>query len=171
MVATRDGKVALVLVAWRIGGVDDFHARRIHRDHAGNGVIILPRFHGFGRDRHELMTHGRGRDVQFGATDDNPVVAALDDPHVGIRIVLIAGAPAAVPLGVGNTLGDAQITLLHVFDVITNPRSILGQLRFDAIRGRQQRHDRRIRDMSQQVYRLVQLNLLAQLLPQSRVPP
>ena len=55
--------------------------------------------------------------MELGAADDDAVRLALDDAHVGVGVVLLVRRTAAVALGVGDALGDADVALLRVVDL------------------------------------------------------
>ena len=164
VVARRHRKVALVLMPRCIRGVDDLHARSADRHHTGNRILLFAGAHRLGRYGQKLVTHRCGGNVQFGAADDDAVAALLDDPYVGIRIVLITGAPTAVALGIGDALGDTYVALLSILHPRANAFGSLRKGCLNAIGGGQQRHDRRISHVRQQVDGLVQLNLISQFL-------
>ncbi len=66
--------------------------------------------------------------MQLGAAHHDPLVVALDDPHVKIGIVLLMGTALAVALGIGDHLGGAQVI---VAAVAVHPLDILGIFRID----------------------------------------
>ena len=51
-----------------------------------------------------LVTDRRSADVHLAAVDVHAIGVPVDDVDVEVRIVLLAGAPLAVPLGVGDAL-------------------------------------------------------------------
>jgi hypothetical protein len=106
--------------------------------------------------------------VQLRATNPDAFARLLDHPDVRIRIVLQPGATAAVTFGVGDALSDPYVARLSVFDVCANARGIFRKRRLDAIGGGEQRHDRRVRHVREQVARLVQLHLFAELVCRPR---
>lgn len=65
--------------------------------------------------------------MKFGAANGDTVFVALDDTHIGIGIFLITGMLAPVALGVGNTLGDAQVVFLDIVYVSLDPLNASGR--------------------------------------------
>ena len=125
VVLARDGEVADIGMARRIGGVDDLHPGRVDGDHGGNGVVLFARLHRLGRDRHQLVTERRARDVELGAADHDAVAGTIDDMDVSVGIVLLAGRTGAITLGVGDALRDAYVATVgfidegvHLLDVV-----------------------------------------------------
>ncbi len=115
------------------GGVD--------RHRAGDGVLLLARPHGLGRQHHLLVADGGAADVHLAAADVDPVGGAVHHVHVEVRVGLLVGAQLAVALGVGDALGAAQVVAAHVVDVLVDALPVarveLGQLRRGGGEGQQ----------------------------------
>ena len=160
--------VADVVALGVVRGVDDAHARRAHRDRAGDGVVLLARLHGLGR-HHQQVVAQRGRaDVQLGAPDHDAVATPLDDVDVGVGVDLLGRGQRAVALGVGDALGDADVGGDGVVDV--GPEAVLVH-RVDAVQPRrrgQQRHQRLVGDVEGQVHLADHAGPLPQLLGRRR---
>src|SRR3546814_20469280 len=78
----------------------------------GDGVVVGVGLHALGRHDHQVVAEGRSGDVQLGTADHDAVGAAVDHPDVGVGIALAGGIDAAIALGVGDALGDADVGLL-----------------------------------------------------------
>ena len=116
-----DREVPRILVAVRrVGGVDDLDARSVDRHRAGDRVLLLARPHRLGRQHHLLVADGGTADVHLAAVDVHAVRGPVDDVDVEVRIVLLARAPLAVPLGVRDALRAAQVVLAGVVDVLVD---------------------------------------------------
>ena len=117
VLAAGDRETPLVLVPRRVVDVDDLHAGRIGRDHAGDRIVVLAGLHRLCRDGHKFMRQRGGGDVQLGAADHHAVRPALDDMDVGVGIVLLrSGRLERSPLGVSDALHDAHVADLGVLD-------------------------------------------------------
>ena len=65
--------------------------------------------HRLGGEHHLLVADRRTADVHLAAVDVHAVGGPIDDVDVEVRVRLLAGTELAVPLGVGDALGAAQV--------------------------------------------------------------
>ena len=63
--------------------------------------------------------------MHLAAGDVDAVRLAVDDAHVEVRIVLLAGAAAAVALGVGDRLRAADIGRPCTVDELVDPLAVI----------------------------------------------
>ena len=103
---------------------DDGQALRIYRYRAGDGEVAILGGHGATGQHQQLMHIGRRSDDGLGARDHHAARLLADDVHIGVRIVLLVRAQAAIALRVGHGDADGQIAVLYVFEIGTQARVV-----------------------------------------------
>ena len=97
------------LVAMRGGAADQFQPVGRHGQGEGHGVIGVPLGHGPGRQDDDLVHDRPHRGVGLRPPDDDAVLAAVHNPDVKVRVLLLVGTLASLPFDVGLGHGDAEV--------------------------------------------------------------
>src|SRR5699024_7603548 len=88
------------------------HAGGVHRDRAGDRVLLLVLIHSHGgHDEHPVGVDHAGH-VGLGTADHDAVFPLLHHVDVHIGVLLLAGTQAAVALHVGHGAGHHQVIVL-----------------------------------------------------------
>jgi hypothetical protein len=137
----RDGHVLEVDALGLGRDVHDPHSRGVDRNGERDRELLLAGLHRLGRDGHQLVPDGGARDVELRPPHHDPVPLAVDDPEVGIGVVLLAGPLVAVSLGVGDGLHEPEVLILHLLDVGPNQLASLGPYTLDPVGRGEQGHE------------------------------